>query len=110
MRSENTLYEKHDSFINYISRITAERPVYLTLDLDYFDPAYLPGTGTPEPGGKNFNSFIEIIKVLRNKKLVGADVVELAPTIDPTGNSAVFAAKVVRELILAFHGEEGHVR
>lgn len=110
MRSEKTLYGSLSEFVSYISEIPEDRPIYLTLDLDYFDPAHLPGTGTPEPGGEDFKSFIEIVKILSTKKLVGADVVELAPDIDPTGNSAVFAAKVVRELILAFHGEDGHVR
>ncbi|MBU0908078.1 MAG: arginase family protein [Proteobacteria bacterium] len=70
----------------------------------------IPGAGTPEAGGEDFLSFIKIVKLLKTKKLVGADVVELAPAIDPTGNSEVFAAKVVRELILALHGEgTGHV-
>lgn len=79
------------------------RPIYLTLDLDYFDPCYLPGTGTPEPGGEDFHSFVSLAKVLKNKNLIGADVVELAPNIDSTGNSSVFAAKVVRELALCLY-------
>jgi agmatinase len=76
------------------------RPVYLTLDLDYFDPAYLPGTGTPEAGGETFHSFIKMVKILRDKNLVGADITELSPILDPTGNSDVFAAKVAREILL----------
>ncbi len=110
MRSEKSLHDSLDGFLNYIKHIPADRPIYLTLDLDYFDPAFLPGTGTPEAGGENFQSFIDIIRILNGKNMVGADVVELAPAIDPTGNSEVFAAKVVRELILAFHGEDNHVR
>lgn len=110
MRAEKTLYRDLSEFVGYLKKIPAGRPIYLTLDLDYFDPACMPGTGTPEPGGEDFNSFIEIIEVLKDKKLVGADVVELAPALDPTGNSEVFGAKVIRELILAFHGENGHVR
>ena len=61
----------------------------------------MPGTGTPEAGGEDFKSFIKLAKILNSKNLVGADVVELAPNIDPTNNSSVFAAKVVRELLLA---------
>jgi len=109
MGSQKTLYGILSEFINYISKIPQKRPIYLTLDLDYFDPAFLPGTGTPEPGGEDYHSFIEIVRVLKDKRVVGADVVELAPGIDPTGNSEVFAAKVVREIILAFHGGDGHV-
>lgn len=110
MRSEQTLYTDLSTFIEYIETIPAARPIYLTLDLDYFDPAFLPGTGTPEAGGGDFHSFIEIVRALKGKKLVGSDVVELAPLLDPTGNSDVFAAKVVRELILVSHREDGRVR
>ncbi len=109
MREQRTLHDELPGFINYLSQIPRQRPVYLTLDLDYFDPAFLPGTGTPEAGGGDFHSFIEIVKALQGKKLVGSDVVELAPALDPTGNSEVFAAKVVRELILVSHGEDGSV-
>jgi agmatinase len=110
MRANRTLHRNRVDFLEFIAELPAGRPVYLSLDLDYFDPAFLPGTGTPEAGGENFQSFMEIVGILKDKKLVGADVVELAPSLDPTGNSEVFATKVVRELILAFHGEDGHVR
>ncbi|PTB83039.1 agmatinase, partial [Pseudidiomarina aestuarii] len=53
-----------------------------------------------EPGGEDFHSYVSLIKLLRGKNLVGADVVELSPDIDPTGNSDVFAAKIVRELLI----------
>ena len=76
------------------------RPVYLTVDLDWFDPAVLPGTGTPEPGGFHWNTFAEVMRVLEQHHLVGADVVELAPPLDISGASSVLAAKVVRSLLL----------
>jgi agmatinase len=76
------------------------RPLYLTLDLDWFDPAVLPGTGTPEPGGFHWSDFALLVDELRHHRLVAADVVELAPQLDPTGVSAVLAAKVVRSLLL----------
>ena len=79
------------------------RPLYLTVDLDWFDPAVLPGTGTPEPGGFHWGDFAELVEELRHHQLVAADVVELAPQLDPTGVSAVFAAKVVRSLLLLLH-------
>lgn len=100
MRSNRTIRTCRNSFIDEIDAIPADRPIYLTLDLDYFDPGIFPGTGTPEPGGEDFHSFIKLVKVLAQKNLVGADVVELSPEIDSSGNSSVFAAKVVRELIL----------
>ena len=86
-----------------ISALPDDRPLYLTLDLDFFDPSFLPGTGTPEAGGEDFHCFVALMKILNSKNLVGADVVELAPELDPTGNSSIFATKVVRELILAMN-------
>ena len=75
-------------------------PLYLTVDLDWFDPAVMPGTGTPEPGGFLWSHFAALVQELGHHKLVGADVVELSPQLDPTGVSNVLAAKVVRSLIL----------
>jgi len=101
MKEKNTLADTLEKCIERLEALDSKRPIYLTLDLDFFDPAYLPGTGTPEAGGENFHSFIKIIKVLQNKNIVGADIVELAPMIDPTGNSSAFASKVAREVLLA---------
>lgn len=103
MRENQTLAPNLDAFVAFIEGLPAGRPIYLTLDLDYFDPAFLPGTGTPEPGGQDFFSFVRIVQALRHKNMVAADVVELSPPVDSSGNSDVFATKVVRELILAFH-------
>ncbi|MCL4409056.1 MAG: arginase family protein, partial [Gammaproteobacteria bacterium] len=100
MREHKTVRTSRKDFLDSIAAIPADRPIYLTLDLDYFDPSFLPGTGTPEPGGEDFHSFVSLIKLLRERNLVGCDVVELSPQIDPTGNSDVFAAKIVRELLL----------
>ena len=76
------------------------KPVYLTVDLDWFDPAVLPGTGTPEPGGFHWQDFAAVIDVLQEHRLVAADVVELAPQLDTSGISSVLAAKVTRSLLL----------
>jgi agmatinase len=78
-----------------------DRPLYVTLDLDVLDPACLPGTGAPEPGGLDFAELGGILARLAGRRIAGADVVELAPRLDPTGASAVVAAKAVRELLLA---------
>ncbi|WP_245622267.1 agmatinase [Pseudidiomarina woesei] len=100
MNEHGTVRKSRKDFLDSVAAIPADRPIYLTLDLDYFDPAFLPGTGTPEPGGEDFHSYVSLMKILREKNLVGADVVELSPEIDPTGNSDVFAAKIVRELLI----------
>ena len=83
----------------YLKEI-GDRPIYLTIDLDVLDPAYFPGTGTPEPGGVTFNELLEFILSLKGLRIVGADVVELSPHYDPSGISSITAAKVVRELLL----------
>ena len=76
------------------------RPIYLTLDLDWFDPSIMPGTGTPEPGGYFWGDFAAIIDVIKSHNLIGADVVELSPKLDNTGISSILAAKVIRSLIM----------
>ena len=82
------------------------RPIYLTVDLDWFDPAVLPGTGTPEPGGFLWRDFAAVVDVLRRHRLVAADVVELAPQLDSSGVSSVLAAKVTRSLILLLGADQ----
>ncbi len=79
------------------------QPIYLTVDLDWFDPAVMPGTGTPEPGGFLWPHFAAVIDVLRTHRLVGADVVELAPQLDSSGISSVLASKVTRSLLMLLH-------
>jgi agmatinase len=83
------------------------RPLYLTVDLDWFDPAVMPGTGTPEPGGFLWGHFAALIEELRHHRLVAADVVELAPGLDPSGCSSLLAAKVTRTLLLLLGREQG---
>lgn len=101
MREKKTLETSLENFCARIAELENDRPIYLTLDLDFFDPAFFPGTGTPEAGGESFHSFVKIMKILNQKNLVGADIVELAPMLDSTGNSSAFASKVVRETLLA---------
>ncbi len=76
------------------------KTVYLTLDLDLFEPAEMPGVGNPEPGGVTFREFLALLQEMRDLNIIAADVVELAPPWDPTGRSSVMAAEIVRELLL----------
>lgn len=77
-----------------------QAPLYLTFDLDFFDPSLVPGTGTPEAGGIDWATCEDLIEVLCEQRIVAFDLVELAPTLDPAGVSACVAAKLLRELIL----------
>lgn len=103
MKENKTLATSLKECCEWIESIPNDRPIYLTLDFDFFDPAFFPGTGTPEAGGEDFHGFMRILKILNQKNFVGADVVELAPMLDPTNNSACFASKVTREIILAMN-------
>jgi agmatinase len=96
-----------------LSRLTAFRyhldaikgkPLYITFDLDVFDPSEMPGTGTPEPGGIRFHEFIQTFPLLAEQRIVGIDIVELSPPVDvPSKMSAILAAKVLRELGILMH-------
>lgn len=76
-------------------------PVYFTIDLDCLDPSLFPGTGTPEAGGVTFMQLLDAIRWVAETNVVGADVNELAPMLDPSGVSTATACKVLRELLLA---------
>jgi agmatinase len=78
------------------------RPVYITIDIDVMDPAYAPGTGTPEPGGISSREMIDAILAMEGLNVIGFDVVEVAPGLDHTDRTVVLAAKLIREAILAF--------
>ena len=109
MEENKSICSSRADFLERVKNIPKETPVYVTLDLDFFDPAYLPGTGTPEAGGEDFHTYISLLKILKDKKFVGGDIVELAPEIDPTNNSAVFATKVLREMIACLAVSNNHV-
>jgi len=80
------------------------RSVYVTLDIDVVDPAYAPGTGTPEPGGCSSIEIIKALHLLGGLNVVGMDLVEVCPVYDQTDRTALLAAKIVREAILLFGG------
>lgn len=83
------------------------RPFYLTIDIDVADPAYAPGTGTPEPGGPSSAEVIEAVAALAAAGPVAVDVVEVCPPQDPSDITALLAAKLVREVLVAGPGRVG---
>ncbi|MDR7542884.1 MAG: agmatinase [Armatimonadota bacterium] len=80
----------------------ASHPIYLSVDIDAFDPSLAPGTGNPEPLGLSVDDFVTLLSVLREGYVVGCDITEVSPPFDPTGQTAVLAAWLVREMLLAF--------
>ena len=79
-----------------------DRPVYITIDIDVVDPAYAPGTGTPEPGGCTSKEIIEAVLLMKNLNIVGMDLVEVSPLNNPSDRTSILAAKLVREAILNY--------
>lgn len=75
-----------------------DSPVYISCDLDGLDPAFAPGVSHPEPGGLSTRQVLSLIQTLHGQ-LVGADIVELNPARDPSGITAMVAAKILKELI-----------
>ena len=77
---------------------------YLTFDIDSLDPAYAPGTGTPEIGGLTTAQAIELIRGCRGLDIVGADLVEVSPPFDTTGTTAITAANLLFEMLCVLPG------
>lgn len=104
-KNGHTYMEKFsiDSLETIIDQIK-DSPVYITIDLDVLDPSVMPGTGTPEPGGISYKELLHATKLFEKlNHVVGADIVELAPKIDPTDISTAAAAKLLREMTLLLH-------
>ncbi|KZZ83795.1 agmatinase [Bacillus sp. SJS] len=82
----------------------AGRPVYVTIDIDVLDPAHAPGTGTVDAGGITSRELLASIhEIARSEvKVVGADLVEVAPIYDPSEQTANTASKLIREMILGW--------
>jgi guanidinobutyrase len=81
-----------------------EGPVYISFDIDGLDPAFAPGTGTPEIGGLTVMQGIEIIRGCRSLGIVGCDLVEVAPPYDVSGNTALTAANLLYEMLCVLPG------
>lgn len=85
-----------------IKSLIGQRPVYITLDIDVLDPAFAPGTGTPESGGISAAELISAMLELASLNVVGFDLVEIAPLLDASGQTATLGAKLLREALLAY--------
>jgi guanidinobutyrase len=85
-------------------RIGAEHPVYLSFDIDGIDPSFAGGTGTPEIGGLTVPQALEVIRGCRGLNHVGADLVEVAPPNDPSGNTALLGANLLYEMLCVLPG------
>lgn len=94
-----------------LARIPKGVPVYITIDIDGFCPSIAPGTGTPSHGGFLYYEVLEILQgVAGSNRVVGIDLVEVAPDYDPTGSTAILAAQVLLNLLgFIFHARSTSV-
>lgn len=88
-----------DVLLAEIRQRIGSRPVYLTFDIDCIDPAFAPGTGTPEIGGFTTLQILKLVRGLAGLNIVGADLVEVSPPFDPTAITAILAANLVFEFL-----------
>ena len=77
----------------------ATGPAFISFDIDVIDPAYAPGTGTPEAGGPSARDLLAILRGLTGIDFVGFDVVEVIPAYDPAGQTATLAANLAYEML-----------
>jgi agmatinase len=83
------------AIVNRIGEVAGDGPTYVTVDVDGLDPAFAPGTGTPEVGGLSSGDVLAILRGCLGLDIVGGDVVEVAPQYDPTTNTAQIAAQAL---------------
>ena len=88
-----------EAVIAELRRSVGDGPTYVSFDIDSLDPAFAPGTGTPEVGGLTTIEAQGLLRGLRGLNLIGGDVVEVAPPFDPTGNTALVGATMMYEIL-----------
>jgi agmatinase len=88
-----------DEVVAALRERIGDRPLYVSVDIDVLDPAHAPGTGTPEAGGMTSRELLEVLRGLAGARLVGADVVEVAPPYDHADMTAVAASHVCYDLV-----------
>jgi guanidinopropionase len=84
-----------DAVISKTLTVIGDGPTYISFDVDGLDPAFTPGTGTPEVGGLTPRETLAILRALKGRNIIGGDVVEVAPQYDPTSNTAQVAAQML---------------
>src|SRR5690606_9313249 len=98
----------HEAFAEVLQRLPGGEQVYLSLDVDVLDPAELPGTSSPEPGGLTFRQLKKLLAtVIEGNELIGVDLTELAPQLDPSGRSELLAARLLAEVLASWWDRSG---
>ncbi|MEX5598489.1 agmatinase [Pseudophaeobacter sp. C1-32P7] len=79
--------------------IAGSQPTYVSYDIDFVDPAFAPGTGTPEVGGPNSYQALQVARLLKGVNIVGADLVEVSPPFDQSGATAFLGVSIMFEIL-----------
>jgi guanidinopropionase len=88
-----------DAVIAEARRVAGDGPTYLSFDIDSIDPAFAPGTGTPEIGGLTSFEAQRLVRGLSGIDVIGGDMVEVSPPFDPSGNTALVGASILFEML-----------
>jgi agmatinase len=107
--TEEVLAAAAEATAERIRARVGDRPTFISFDIDVVDPAFAPGTGTPEPGGLSAHDALAIVRSLTGIEFVGFDVVEVIPAYDPAGQTAFLAANLAYEMLslVALHRRDG---
>ena len=87
-----------------VRRDIGDLPTYVTYDIDSLDPAYAPGTGTPEIAGLTTPQALQLVRALRGVNIIGGDLVEVSPPYDTSGNTALTGANILFEMLCVLPG------
>ena len=79
--------------------IVGSQPTYISYDIDFVDPTFAPGTGTPEVGGPNSYQALQVCRELDGVNIAGADMVEVSPPFDQSGNTAFLGVSIMFEIL-----------
>lgn len=104
IQAEECWHKSLEPLMSEVRDQMGDGPVYITFDIDSFDPAFAPGTGTVEPGGLTSIQGVEIVRGCRGLNIVGGDLVEVSPPHDQSGNTANLAANILFEMLCVLPG------
>ncbi len=104
VQAEECWFKSLEPLMQQVADRLRGRPVYLSFDIDGLDPAFAPGTGTPEIGGLTVPQGLQIIRGCWGLQLVGADLVEVCPPYDPSGTTSLLAANLLYEMLCVLPG------
>ncbi|MGY9048750.1 agmatinase [Puniceibacterium antarcticum] len=103
-----TIEEFHDRGVVDVMQeareIAGDAPTYVSYDIDFVDPTFAPGTGTPEVGGPNSYQALQVVRALEGLNIVGADMVEVSPPFDASGGTAFLGVSIMFELLCIMAG------